>query len=216
VAVSDPKPPPVTATLNPPALDTHLGDQWALAELLARPGVVEHGHFRLLSGAHSEHFVRFSRIASDTDALAGVAAALAPTAAVWQPGCVLAPCTAGVSLARELARQLGLDLHLASVDAAGRADGVIGEPPRAGSRALLVNDIVTTGAGLEALAAVARAAGADVTGAAWFASRSAVDVAAALGVPAAWLLSVNLPATPPEACPGCSAGEELVDGLDLN
>jgi len=206
----------VTATLNAPALETHLGDQWTLAELLARPGVVEHGHFRLLSGAHSEYFVRFSRIASERDAVAGVAAALAPTVAVWQPGCVLAPCTAGVSLARELARQLGLDLHLASVDGAGRADGIIGESPRPGSRALLVNDIVTTGAGLEALASVARAAGADVSGAAWFASRSAVDVEAKLGVPAAWLLSVELPATPPETCRGCATGEELVDGLDLN
>jgi len=206
----------VTATLNAPALDTHLGDQWMLAELLGRPGVVEHGHFRLLSGAHSECFLRFSRIASDTDALAGVAAALVPTVAVWQAECVLAPCTAGVSLARECARQLGLDLHLASVDATGRADGIIGRPPRAGSRVLLVNDIVTTGVGLEALATVARAVRANNAGAAWFASRAEVDVEAKLGVPAAWLLSVELPTTSPETCAGCAAGEELVDGLDLN
>ncbi|MGD0454768.1 MAG: hypothetical protein ABSB69_14340 [Solirubrobacteraceae bacterium] len=204
------------ATLNAPALDTHLGDQWMLAELLARPGVLEHGHFRLLSGAHSEHFLRFSRIAADTQALAGLVAALAPTVAVWQPESVLAPSTAGVSLARELAKQLGLALHLASVDARGRADGLIGEPPAAATRILIVNDVVTTGDGLKALAEVAKAAGADIAGAAWFASRSAVDVGSRLGTPTARLLTVELPSTAPESCARCAAGEPATDGLDLN
>lgn len=204
------------AILNAPALDTHLGDQWTLAELLARPGVLEHGHFRLLSGAHSEHFMRFSRIAGDAQALAGLAAALAPTVNVWQPEAVLAPSTAGVSLARELASQLGLALHLASVDSHGRAVGIMGVAPSHGSRVLLVNDVVTTGDGLRALADVARAAGSEVAGAAWFASRAVVDVEAKLGTPAAWLLTVDLPATAAESCERCAAGEEPIDGLDLN
>jgi orotate phosphoribosyltransferase len=204
------------ASVQGPSLEVHLGDQWKLAELLARPGVLEHGHFRLLSGAHSEHFLRFSRIASDTASLAAVAGALAPTVAAWQLDVVLAPSTAGVSLAREIAQQLGLPLQLASVDASGRAREVLGGSALAGRRVLIVNDIVTTGDGLDALAGVARAAAGVVVGAAWFASRTRIDVAARLGVPTAWLVTVNLPGCAQEECECCAAGEDVVDGLDLN
>jgi orotate phosphoribosyltransferase len=204
------------ASVHAPALETHLGDQWTLAELLARPGVLEHGHFRLLGGAHSEHFLRFSRIAVDPAALAGLASALAPTLASWQPDAVLAPSTAGVSLGRELAQQLGLALHLASVDEHGRADGILGDWDLNDRRILIINDVVTTGEGLQALAHAAGAAGGSVVGAAWFASRAHVDVADRLGAPTAWLVTVDLPTFAPEACPCCAAGVDAVDGLDLN
>jgi orotate phosphoribosyltransferase len=204
------------ASVHAPALETHLGDQWTLAELLARPGVLESGHFRLLSGAHSEHFLRFSRIASDPTALESLAAALAPTVASWRPDAVLAPSTAGVSLGRELAQQLGLTLNLASVDESGRADEILGGVFLGGRRVLIINDVVTTGEGLEALANVADAAGGTVAGAAWFASRAHVDVASRLGAPTAWLVTAELPTFAPEACPCCVAGLDAVDGLDLN
>lgn len=143
------------ATLNAPALYPRLGDPWVMADLVSRPNVIEHGHFRLLSGAHSEQFLRFSKIANNSDALDIVAAALVPSVAVWQPDAVLAPSTAGVSLGRELAARLGVALYLAHVDERGRADSFVGESPRLGSSMLLVNDVVTTGDGLRALADVA-------------------------------------------------------------
>jgi orotate phosphoribosyltransferase len=204
------------ASVHAPALETHLGDQWTLAELLARPGVLEHGHFRLLSGAHSEHFLRFSRMAGDPAALTGLAAALAPTVASWRPDAVLAPSTAGVSLGRELAQQLGLTLYLASVDEHGRADEILGGADLNGRRLLIINDVVTTGEGLQALADVAGAAGGAVAGAAWFASRAHVNVAGRLGAPTAWLVTADLSTFTPEACPCCAAGMDAVDGLDLN
>lgn len=44
-----------------------------------------------------------------------------------------------------------------------------------GQRVLLVNDVVTTGAGMTALAHVVEAGG-EIAGAAWFASRSRIDI----------------------------------------
>lgn len=206
----------VPETLNAPAPCTHLGDPWVFADLLSRPGVLENGHFRLLSGAHSEHFLRFSKIADRAEALDAVASALMPSVAVWQPDAVLAPSTAGVSLGRELAARLGVPLHLAGVDAAGRASGTLGAESLADRSVLLVNDIVTTGQGLAALAAVARDSGADVAGAAWFASRNEVDVTTIIDAPAAFVLSIDLPSTGPEQCALCSSAEPVEDALDLN
>jgi orotate phosphoribosyltransferase len=107
-------------------------------------------------------------------------------------------------------------LHLATVDSGGRADGLLGAPPPAGNRVLLVNDVVTTGEGLGALARVVAAHDGEVAGAGWFISRDHIDVEAQLGVPSYGVATVDLPSWSPADCVLCAAAEPLRPGLDLN
>jgi hypothetical protein len=56
----------------------------------------------------------------------------------------------------------------------GRASGITSGEELSRRRVLLVNDVVTTGAGMAALARLVEHSGAEIAGAAWFASRSPV------------------------------------------
>jgi orotate phosphoribosyltransferase len=174
------------------------------------------GHFRLLGGAHSDRFVRFSELAKDPAALGYVADLLANQVAAWQPSAVIAPCTAGVALGVEISRRLSVRLYLASVGADGRPDGIIGAPPAPASTLLMVNDIVTTGDGLRELARVVQCAGAVATGAAAFMARRAEVDENTVGLPLALVASVPLTSWTADECPLCQDDTSLTDGRDLN
>jgi orotate phosphoribosyltransferase len=184
--------------------------------MLATSKAVLTGHFRLLSGLHTDHFLAFSRIASESASLERISGWLAPEVAAERPDFVLAPSTAGVALGWSLARRLGVGLHLASLDDDGRPDGVIGEPDLTGGRGLLVNDIVTTGRSFLALADLLGARRAQVTCASWFMTRSETDVAALLGALAVSVLTLPLAAWSAEDCELCGAGEPATAAVDLN
>jgi orotate phosphoribosyltransferase len=206
----------MTATLSAPPLLAHLGDPWRIADLLDTPNTVCTGHFRLLGGQHSDRFVRFSQLAQDSNALDYVADLLTSKTAAWSPDGIVAPCTAGVALGVEVARRLGVRLHLASVGVDGRADGIIGAPPHAGAALVVVNDVVTTGEGLGALAAVVRGAQAGVAGAAVFLCRRAEVPKDVIGAPVAVVATVPLSSWSASDCPLCCANEPVTDGRDLN
>ena len=197
-------------------LQVHLGDPIRAAELIERPGVLQGGHFRLLSGLHSDRFVAFSGIANDPAALDQIADWLLPSVAAWLPTTVIAPSTAGVGLASTIARRLGSPLRLATLDLTGRPDGLIGDLPGPSDRVLLVNDVVTTGTGLVALSAIASRCGAAIAGSTWFASRGAVDIPSIVGAPAAFVMTADLPTCNADRCPLCAVHEPLEDALDLN
>src|SRR5574337_1168905 len=116
--------PETLAPATPPLLHARLGDPRLLAEMIVDDDAVAEGHFELLSGAHSDRFIRFSRIASEQDHLGAVTESLLPTVAAWLPTAVVAPATAGVALATSLASRLGLPLFLASVGQDGRATDI--------------------------------------------------------------------------------------------
>jgi orotate phosphoribosyltransferase len=206
----------MATSTHPLSAHVHLGDPRMVSELLATPGALLDGHFGLLSGQHSDRFVAFSRIAADVAALDVLAAWLLPTVAAGAPDVVIAPRTAGVALGWTLARRLSAPLHLASVDDQGRPDGLLGSPDLRGARVLVVNDVVTTGDGLRALARLVDSAGASAVGAAWFLSRSEIAISADLGVPTAHVVTAELPSWPCEECSLCRENVHLVPGLDLN
>ena len=203
-----------TATTT--GLRVHLGEPDATAELIGRPGVIQVGHYRLLSGLHTDTFLAFSHVADDPAALDLISDWLIPTIGPWCATLVLAPSTAGVGLGSTIARRLGVPLHLAVVNEQGRAVGVRGNPRLDGCRMLLVNDVVTTGAGLAALADAAVACGGTVAGATWFASRTSLDVSEQIGAPSAHITTVDLPAWQDADCPLCRASTACEDAIDLN
>jgi orotate phosphoribosyltransferase len=114
------------------------------------------------------------------------------------------------------ALRVGARLYLADVDNTGRPLGVIGASMTMGSRVALVNDVVTTGEGIRKLAELARAAGAEVVGGAWFASRALVDVASILSAPTVHVTDVPMPATGAGECLQCRDQVRLQLAIDLS
>jgi orotate phosphoribosyltransferase len=199
------------------AIEFHRGDPGALEEMLAIPGALMTGHFQLLSGAHTDRFLAFSRIVAEPTALNLLADYLLPSVAAQAPTVIVAPSTAGVGLGWALAQRLGLALHLAAVDDSGRADSLLGGVDLASQRALLVNDVVTTGHGFEALADVAAKAGASVVGACWFLTRSRdADVESLIAAPTFPVLTMLLESWLAEDCELCRSAQQIQPALDLN
>lgn len=205
--------PTLTAGL---ALRSRLGDPNAVAAMIASHAALLDGHFELLSGAHTDRFITFSRLANDEAALEAIARWLAPSVAAWMPTAIVAPSTAGVALAWRLGQHLRLRVHLATVGADGRPASLHSDVDLRLERVVLVNDVVTTGDGLVALAGLASARGASIAGAAWFLSRSNVDVAAKIDAPVAALGDLLLETWNEDECPLCVRGLSVNRALDLN
>lgn len=199
-----------------PTFRQHAGDPAVLAALLSGDGVIRTGHFRLLSGLHTAHFLAFSEIAQDPTKLDLIASWIGPTIDSWQPTAVLSPSTAGVGLAATLARRLSAPLHLAATGDDGRPSFVVGDALAAKGRVLLVNDVTTTGTALTALAALAEQSGSRVAGAAWFVSRGPARADRSLGFPAVCVADVDLPSWAADACELCVADVPSEDARDLN
>jgi orotate phosphoribosyltransferase len=197
--------------------EVHRGDPRVIEDMIAAPKALMSGHFELLSGLHTEQFLAFSNVARDESALALIAELLLPEVAASVPAFVLAPSTAGVALGWSLARRLGVPLHLASLDESGRPEALIGEPALASRRGLLVNDVLTTGHGLQRLAEIVTARGGEVACAAWFLTRSPdVKVEQLIGAPAFSILTMSLPAWTADECALCDSQQPLSPALDLN
>ena len=109
-------------------------------------------------------------------------------------------------IGQEVARALGVRAIFAE-----RQDGMLtlrrGFSLARGERVLVVEDVVTTGGSTRETIDVARAAGANVVGAAAIIDRSGGNQA--LDVPFHALATVSLPTYQPDACPLCARGEPV-------
>jgi orotate phosphoribosyltransferase len=123
------------------------------------------------------------------------------------PDVVLSPALGGIVIGQEVGRALGIRALFAE-----RQDGVLtlrrGFTLSPSDRVLVVEDGVTTGKSTRETIDVARAAGAQVVGAAAIIDRSGGDQE--LDVPFHSLARIALPTYPPETCPLCAAGQPVV------
>jgi orotate phosphoribosyltransferase len=123
------------------------------------------------------------------------------------PDVVLSPALGGIVIGQEVGRALGIRALFAE-----RQDGVLtlrrGFSLSPSDRVLVVEDVVTTGKSTRETIDVARAAGAQVVGAAAIIDRSGGDQK--LDVPFHSLARIALPTYPPETCPLCAAGQPVV------
>lgn len=177
-----------------------------LADTLARRGALLRGHFRLSSGRHSDRFVQKFRILEDPAALAPLARAIADRFRDVAPTIVVSAAVGGILLGYEVARALGTRAIFVEKEH--------GEPAlrrgfelAADDRALVVEDVITTGTSVAEVIAIVRARGAAVAGVGAIVRRGDAD----LGVPTFALLDLPLESYDPQECPQCAAGEPLAD-----
>lgn len=171
-----------------------------LAEFRTANALLE-GHFLLSSGRHSAYYLQCARVLMSPERAGRIAMAIAqkiPREIKTQIGAVISPAIGGLIIGHEMGRALGVDAMFVE-----RPDGVFGLRRgfeiEAGTKILLVEDVVTTGlSSREAIKAIA-AEGGEVIAAASVVDRSGGGVD--LGVPFFPLIELNFPTYAPDDVP---------------
>ncbi len=171
-----------------------------LAEFRTANALLE-GHFLLSSGRHSAFYLQCARVLMNPERAGRIAMAIAqkiPREIKAQIGAVISPAMGGLIIGHEMGRALGVDAMFVE-----RPDGVFGLRRgfeiEAGTKILLVEDVVTTGlSSREAIKAIA-AEGGEVIAAASVVDRSGGG--AELGVPFFPLIELNFPTYAPDEVP---------------
>ena len=175
-------------------------DDEILFEFRAAQALLE-GHFILSSGLHSSRYLQCARVLMDPARAARLATALAakiPPDVRAAVDVVIAPAMGGLICGHELARALGV-VSMFVERPTGTFELRRGFRLDAGTRVLLMEDVVTTGlSSREAIAAVT-AAGGTVIHAASIVDRS--NGAADLGVPFTPLIRLDVPSYAADALP---------------
>jgi orotate phosphoribosyltransferase len=159
------------------------------------------GHFRLSSGLHSDRYLQCARLLMYPDRAERAGKALAQRLREFAPDVVVSPALGGIVIGHETARGLGTPALFAE-----RRDGVFvfrrGFAFEPGARAVVVEDVLTTGKSTRETAEAARAAGARVVAVGAILDRGVPD--GAFDVPHRSLLSLPLAAWPEAECPLCA------------
>ena len=171
-----------------------------LAEFRAADALLE-GHFILSSGLHSPRYLQCARVLMDPVRASRLASALVasmPRDVRSAIEIVVSPAMGGIIIGHEMGRSLGLEAIFLERPA-GTFELRRGFRLEPGQKALLVEDVVTTGlSSREAIEAV-KAAGGEVVAAAALVDRS--NGLADLGVPFFPLVRLDVPVYEPEAVP---------------
>lgn len=181
-----------------------------LSEELATRGALLSGHFRLSSGRHSDRFVQKFRILEDPLLLEPVARAMARRFRERRPTIVVGAAVGGILLAYEVARQLGTKAIFVE-----KENGVPalrrGFTLAPGDRALIVEDVVTTGLSVREVIEVVRRSGAEIVGVGAIILRSFDKLGMPDGVEIDALLELPLQSYGEDECPQCRNGVPLAD-----
>ena len=177
-------------------------------ELLATArevGALLEGHFLLSSGLHSPRYFQCARLLERPELAGRLGAALAAKVKDTRVDLAIAPALGGILVAHVVARALGVRALFAERDAQGALSLRRGFFIRRGERALVLEDVVTTGRSLEETMGVVRAAGGVVVAAGAIADRSG-GATAVLAVPFFALARLDIPTYAAPDCPLCRSG----------
>src|SRR5262252_1358508 len=176
-------------------------------DLFRRSGALLEGHFRLTSGLHSPGYLQCALVLAQPDLAEMLGRALADRIRHVRATVVLSPAIGGIVIGQEVGRALGVRAMFAE-----RQDGQLtlrrGFTLSERDRVLVVEDVLTTGGSTRETMDVAKAAGAQVVGAASIVNRSGGTIK--FDVPLESLLDYSLPTYEPDKCPLCAKGLPVV------
>jgi orotate phosphoribosyltransferase len=176
-------------------------------EILRQTGVLQEGHFHLSSGLHSDRYFQCALALQYPERTAELCSMLALRFKGQGVEVVVSPAVGGIVVGYELARQLGARAIFAEREE-GRMTLRRGFALQPGERALVCEDVITTGGSAREVADLVRTRGAAVVGVAAFVDRS--EGQAEFGAPFEALVSMQVPTFPPEACALCRQGVPVV------
>lgn len=177
-----------------------------LTQALSDRGALLEGHFRLSSGRHSNRFIQKFRILENPPLVEAVATAIADAFRDAGVTIVVSAAVGGIVLGYEVARALGTNAIFVE------KDGGVAKLRRSfrlepNDRALVVEDVVTTGMSVREVLDVVRSHGATPVGVGVIVERAAAD----FGVPTHALLALPIESFDAAQCPQCKAGEPISD-----
>lgn len=180
--------------------------------LFEETGAYLRGHFRLTSGLHSDSYLQCAKVLAfpafaeqlGRD-LAGQVSNLSATKA----NVVLAPAMGGLIIGHEVARALGVPFLFTEREAStGKMTLRRGFELKPGDKAVVIEDVITTGGSSREVIELARMAGAEVLAAGSIIDRS--NGKADLGVPRVSLESLDVIAYEASECSLCRQGVPVV------
>ncbi|MDR3229854.1 MAG: orotate phosphoribosyltransferase [Synergistaceae bacterium] len=183
-------------------------------EIFRRTGVMQEGHFKLTSGRHSDRYMQCARLFQYPEDSVRVCADVAAAFRNRGVTVVAGPALGGIIMAYEVARILGVRNVFAE-----RENGTMtlrrGFDVSAGERALVVEDVVTTGGSVKEVIKFLRACGAEVVGVASVVDRSngSVDFGVMNGgsqIPFHAVATMSVESWEADACPLCRQGLPIV------
>lgn len=173
--------------------------------MLQEHGAIVSGHFELLSGLHSPTYIQTAVVLQYPHIAAKLAKALA-TKFPQAIDVVVSPSMGGVIIGQEMARVKRCRAIFAERQGGAmalRRDFKL-EP---GERALIVEDVLTTGRTTSEVVSLAWAYGAKIVGVAAIVDRSMAELP--LKVPVRALVPFPVKVATPESCPLCAGGVPL-------
>jgi orotate phosphoribosyltransferase len=176
-------------------------------------GAYLHGHFRLTSGLHSGEYLQCAKVLAHPEYAERLGRALSEKIRTLTGGAtidvVVAPAMGGIIIGHEVARALGARSLFTERDAASNSMTLRrGFEIAAGERAVVIEDVITTGGSTKEVVHAIAAAGAQVLAAGSIVDRSGGR--AEVGVPRVALETLETVAYQPEECPLCREGMPLV------
>jgi orotate phosphoribosyltransferase len=170
-------------------------------------GALLEGHFLLSSGLHSATYLQCALVLMYPDLATELCFKLGGSFRQEKIDFVIAPALGGIIVAQEVAKALGVRAMFAE-----RSEGRLmlrrGFSIQPGERALVVEDVVTTGGSTRETMRVVTDAGGIVVAAGSIIDRSAGTVD--LGVPFKALVTLSIDVYPPKDCPMCAQGTPAV------
>ncbi len=181
-------------------------------ELFERTGAYLRGHFRLTSGLHSGEYLQCAKVLAYPAFAEELGRKLADklrTAVDGNVDVVLAPALGGLIIGHEVARAFNVPFLFAERDSAtGHMTLRRGFEIQPGQRAIVIEDVVTTGGSSREVIETVRAAGGTVLAAGSIIDRS--NGRADLGVPRVALEQMDVVSYAPEDCELCKQGQPVV------
>ena len=161
------------------------------------------GHFLLTSGLHSEKYLQCARVLQWPQYAEFCARSIVEALGETRPEIVVSPAIGGIIIGQEVARVLGCRAVFAE-----REKGSLclrrGFEIIAGEKAIVVEDVVTTGGSTRETMQVVVSHGGVVAAATSIIDRSGGNVDLGVVYHSLWTLSI--PTYKPEECPLCRAG----------
>ncbi len=178
-------------------------------DLFKQTGAYLRGHFILTSGLHSPEYLQCARVLQYPDNAVALGRALADRLDhCGKVNVVAAPAIGGLIIGHEVARHLGARFIFTERDSSGAMLLRRGFDVERGERAVVIEDVVTTGGSSREVIDVLVAQGAAISAAASIIDRSGGHVE--LGVPRFALATLKAITYPPHNCPLCQQGSVAV------
>ncbi len=165
------------------------------------------GHFILSSGLHSNKYLQCAKVLQYPDIASIIGEEIAENFATTQVDLIVGPAMGGIIIAQEVGRALSTRTIFSEREN-GKMTFRRGFEVKAGEKAIVVEDVITTGGSAKEVVEMLKSHGVEVIAVASIIDRS--NGTADFGVPFHSLEKVEVETYKPEECPMCKEGDEAV------